>query len=149
LSTGAGSNELLEVDDHGVDAVVLAPGESAIAARSPLQLFWRRLRKDKVAMVSAYFIVALILMAIFAPLIVTLANAADPKQQNFDALDLFGVPADLRMAAEEAAVESMKRVARAPRDAERFDWLDDARAQRPEWIARFMEMKTVWHPIGV
>jgi hypothetical protein len=64
-------------------------------------------------------------------------------------LDLFGVPADLRTSVEEAAVESMKRVARPPRDAERFDWLDDDRAQRPEWIARFMEMKTVWHPIGV
>ena len=51
------------------------------------------------------------------------------------ALDLFGVPADMRTAAEEAAVESMKRVARPPRDAERFDWLDDERAQRPEWIA--------------
>jgi acyl-CoA reductase-like NAD-dependent aldehyde dehydrogenase len=64
-------------------------------------------------------------------------------------LDLFGVPADLRVAAEESAVDSMKRVARPPRDAEAFDWLDDGRAQRPEWIARFLEMKTVWHPIGV
>jgi acyl-CoA reductase-like NAD-dependent aldehyde dehydrogenase len=66
-----------------------------------------------------------------------------------NALDLFGVPPDLRTAAEQAAVDSMKRVARPPRDGERFDWLDDARAQRPEWIARFLEMKTVWHPIGV
>jgi acyl-CoA reductase-like NAD-dependent aldehyde dehydrogenase len=65
-----------------------------------------------------------------------------------NALDLFGVPADLRTSAEEAAVESMKRVGRPPRDADRFDWLDDDRAQRPEWIAAFMEMKTVWHPIG-
>jgi acyl-CoA reductase-like NAD-dependent aldehyde dehydrogenase len=65
-----------------------------------------------------------------------------------NALDLFGVPADLRASAEEAAVESMKRVGRPPRDADRFDWLDDDRAQRPEWIAAFMEMKTVWHPIG-
>jgi acyl-CoA reductase-like NAD-dependent aldehyde dehydrogenase len=64
-------------------------------------------------------------------------------------LDLFGVPPDLRAQAEEVAVDSMKRVAKPPRDAERFDWLDDARAQRPEWIARFMDMKTVWHPIGM
>jgi len=64
-------------------------------------------------------------------------------------LDLFGVPTDLRVAIEQSAVESMKRVARPPRDADRFDWLDDGRAQRPEWIARFLEMKTVWHPIGV
>ena len=66
-----------------------------------------------------------------------------------NALDLFGAPVDLRASAEDAAVESMKRVVRAPRDADAFDWLDDARAQRPEWIAAFMEMKTVWHPIGM
>jgi acyl-CoA reductase-like NAD-dependent aldehyde dehydrogenase len=66
-----------------------------------------------------------------------------------NALDLFGVPVDMRTEAEQAAVESMKRVASPPRDAERLDWLDDSRAQRPEWIERFMEMKTVWHPIGV
>ncbi len=66
-----------------------------------------------------------------------------------NALDLFGVPPELRTEAEVSAVDSMKRVARAPRDADKFDWLDDARAQRPEWITRFMEMKTVWHPVGI
>ncbi len=66
-----------------------------------------------------------------------------------NALDLFGVPPEMRTETEETAVDSMKRVASPPRDADRFDWLDDDRAQRPEWIARFMEMKTVWHPIGV
>jgi acyl-CoA reductase-like NAD-dependent aldehyde dehydrogenase len=68
-----------------------------------------------------------------------------------NALDAWGVPEGLRQAVEESAVENLKRVARPPRgaDAERFDWLEDARAQRPEWIAAFLEMKTVWHPIGV
>jgi len=67
-----------------------------------------------------------------------------------NALDLWGIPADMRAAAEESAMENVKRVARPPRDGDdRFDWLDDGRAQRPEWIARFLEMKTVWHPIGV
>ncbi len=47
-------------------------------------------------------------------------------------------------------MENVKRLARPPRaGAERFDWLDDQRAQRPEWIAAFLEMKTVWHPIGM
>ena len=32
---------------------------------------------------------------------------------------------------------------------QRFDWLDDRATERPEWIAAFLEMKTVWHPIGV
>jgi acyl-CoA reductase-like NAD-dependent aldehyde dehydrogenase len=67
-----------------------------------------------------------------------------------NALDIWGVPRDMREQVEVSAMESVKRVARAPRDGDdRFDWLDDRRAQRPEWITRFMEMKTVWHPIGV
>ncbi|HSH21417.1 MAG TPA: hypothetical protein VK992_02215, partial [Candidatus Caenarcaniphilales bacterium] len=60
------------------------------------------------------------------------------------------VPADMRTAVEESAIDSVKRMTRPPRsDVERFDWLDDRRAQRPEWIAAYLEMKTVWHPIGM
>jgi len=67
-----------------------------------------------------------------------------------NAIDIWGVPREMREQAEVSAMESVKRVARPPRDGdERFDWLDDARAQRPEWITRFLEMKTVWHPIGI
>ena len=68
-----------------------------------------------------------------------------------NAIDAFGVPADLRVGLEQAAVENMKRVARPPRAvwSRQFDWLDDARAQRPEWIAAFLEIKTVWHPVGM
>jgi acyl-CoA reductase-like NAD-dependent aldehyde dehydrogenase len=68
-----------------------------------------------------------------------------------NAIDVWGVPSDLRTSVEEAAIENVKRVARPGRgvDPESFDWLDDALAQRPEWIAAFLEMKTVWHPIGV
>ena len=50
-----------------------------------------------------------------------------------------------------SASEDIKRIARRPAgvtDA-RFDWLDDRAAERPEWIAAWLEMKTVWHPIGV
>ncbi|MBA3778384.1 MAG: aldehyde dehydrogenase family protein [Chloroflexi bacterium] len=67
-----------------------------------------------------------------------------------NALDAWGVPAQDLAAVQETAMENVKRVARSPRGlADRFDWLDDRAAQRPEWIAAFMEMKTVWHPIGV
>jgi acyl-CoA reductase-like NAD-dependent aldehyde dehydrogenase len=68
-----------------------------------------------------------------------------------DALDVWGVPDDLRKDTELAAADSVKRIARRPRgmtDA-RFDWLDDQASERPEWIAAYLEMKTVWHPIGV
>jgi acyl-CoA reductase-like NAD-dependent aldehyde dehydrogenase len=68
-----------------------------------------------------------------------------------DGIDGWGIPDELRVAAETAAADSVKRVARRPAgmaDA-KFDWLDDRAAERPEWIAAFLEMKTVWHPIGV
>jgi len=68
-----------------------------------------------------------------------------------DGLDGWGIPDDLRTAAEISAADSVKRVARRPAGASdaRFDWLDDRATERPEWIAAFLEMKTVWHPIGV
>jgi acyl-CoA reductase-like NAD-dependent aldehyde dehydrogenase len=65
-------------------------------------------------------------------------------------IDTWGVGAEDAESVESAAMENLKRVARPPRGGiERFDWLDDRAAQRPEWIAAFLEMKTVWHPIGV
>ncbi len=68
-----------------------------------------------------------------------------------DALDVWGVPDDMRVETEQLAADDIKRVSRRPArvsDA-RFDWLDDRASERPEWIAVFLEMKTVWHPIGV
>ncbi len=67
-----------------------------------------------------------------------------------DALDTWGVPDELRTETELSAAEDIKRLSRrSTKVAEaRFDWLDDAAAERPEWIAAFLEMKTVWHPIG-
>jgi acyl-CoA reductase-like NAD-dependent aldehyde dehydrogenase len=68
-----------------------------------------------------------------------------------DALDAWGVPDPMRRDVELAAADSVKRVARRPLavSESRFDWTDDRATERPEWIAAFLEMKTVWHPIGV
>jgi peptide/nickel transport system permease protein len=63
-----------------------------ITARSPLQLFWRRFRSDKVAMVSLAFIVLLIIVAIAAPLVVKAFGVSGPNVQNVGALDAFGQP---------------------------------------------------------
>jgi acyl-CoA reductase-like NAD-dependent aldehyde dehydrogenase len=70
--------------------------------------------------------------------------------EDVDGLDVWGVPDDLRLPVEEAAAGSVKRLARPPAAtaAGRFNWADDRAAQRPEWMAAFLEMKTVWHPIG-
>ncbi len=67
------------------------PG-TEVAARSPWELFWRRLRHDRVALAAAGFIVFLILVAIFAPLIVKLVGVTGPTVQNPEALDSFGTP---------------------------------------------------------
>jgi acyl-CoA reductase-like NAD-dependent aldehyde dehydrogenase len=65
-----------------------------------------------------------------------------------DALDLAGLDLALYRDAELAAAANVKRVA-APLRLSQRAWLDDARAQDPYWIAAFLEIKTVWHPIGV
>jgi peptide/nickel transport system permease protein len=88
--TGAGASDLLHAEDTGVEQMVT--GETSVAARSPLQLFWRRLRRDRVAMVAGAFIVLLILVAIFAGVIVKIVGAPAPNVQQTKALDDFGLP---------------------------------------------------------
>src|SRR5829696_10204148 len=89
MSTG--TSELLHSEGSGVATdEVLSGEERAITARSPLQLFWRRFRRDKVAMAALGFIVLLILVALTAPLIVKAVGAPDPNTQSTAALDDFG-----------------------------------------------------------
>jgi peptide/nickel transport system permease protein len=80
--------------DEGV-VVELVPDEPTgpITARSPLELFWRRFRQDRVALAGLVFIAILILLAILAPLVVKIAGVPGPNAQNTSALDLFGQPA--------------------------------------------------------
>jgi acyl-CoA reductase-like NAD-dependent aldehyde dehydrogenase len=68
-----------------------------------------------------------------------------------DAIDTWGVPDAMRLDTELLAADDIKRISRRPTTVaeHRFDWLDDRASERPEWIAAFLEMKTVWHPIGV
>jgi peptide/nickel transport system permease protein len=63
-----------------------------IAARSPLQLFWRRLRRDRVAMASLGFIALLIAIAIAAPLVVDVLGLPGPSTENLNLTDSFGSP---------------------------------------------------------
>jgi acyl-CoA reductase-like NAD-dependent aldehyde dehydrogenase len=65
-----------------------------------------------------------------------------------NALDLAGLDLALYRDAELAAATNVKRVV-APLRLSQRAWLDDVRAQDPYWIAAFLEIKTVWHPIGV
>lgn len=85
-----GASELLVEGEAAFPTVELATGE--ITARSPMQLFWRRFRQDRVAMVSAGVIIFLILVAIFAPLIVSVLGLPSPYTQNPNLTDAFGTP---------------------------------------------------------
>jgi len=67
-------------------------GGGDIAARSPLQLFWRRLRQDRVALVSLWFIVLLVLLAFAAPLVISVLGLPGPNTQNLNLTDSFGSP---------------------------------------------------------
>src|SRR4051794_11123160 len=91
MSTG--TSELLHSEGSGIATdTVLTGEERQITARSPLQLFWRRFRRDKVAMVAMGFIVLLVLVAVAAPLIVKIVGAPNPNTQSTSALDSFGLP---------------------------------------------------------
>jgi acyl-CoA reductase-like NAD-dependent aldehyde dehydrogenase len=59
-----------------------------------------------------------------------------------NALDTAGVPEDLLPQVDELAAENVKRLVRADGDT---DWFVD---ESPYAVTAFMEMKTVWHPIG-
>jgi peptide/nickel transport system permease protein len=80
-----------EVVPGAAGAELLEP-EGEIAARSPWQLFWRRFRRDRVALVSLVFIVFLVFIAIFAPLVVKVLGLPGPYVQNLSLTDEFGSP---------------------------------------------------------
>lgn len=60
-----------------------------------------------------------------------------------NAIDVTGVPEDMRSEVEELAAENVKRATSA-RDVDPFS----PEAQSPYEITALMEMKTVWHPMG-
>ncbi|MGH2418644.1 MAG: aldehyde dehydrogenase family protein [Candidatus Limnocylindria bacterium] len=65
-----------------------------------------------------------------------------------NALDAFGANVDEAATLEEIAVENVKRFVRPPTGGlARYDWLSDT-AQSPYLIGEYVEVKTVWHPIG-
>lgn len=86
---GAGAAELFSGAEAGID--LLESGHE-IVARSPLQLFWRRFRRDRVAQTSGGFIVLLVVVAIFAPLVVKLLGLPGPYTQNPNLTGPFGEP---------------------------------------------------------
>ncbi len=87
----AGGTELLS-GSEAASSVEVSGSEREITARSPMQLFWRRLRHDRLAMIALTFVILIVLVAILAPLIVKIAGTPDPQTTNADLTDDFGQP---------------------------------------------------------
>ena len=66
-----------------LDHLALPPASGAIEGRSPWQLAWARLRRDRVALTCAVAIVLITLVAIFAPVISMLVGHG-PETQYLD-----------------------------------------------------------------
>jgi ABC-type dipeptide/oligopeptide/nickel transport system permease subunit len=80
VPVGAGA-ELTEIEAGGA------------LPRTPWQLFWNRFLEDKFALGALAFIVLLILVAIFAPVVVDIAGAPGPDERDTAALDpVFATP---------------------------------------------------------
>jgi peptide/nickel transport system permease protein len=88
MSVGTPDLLLEEAELGAVDLV----GSGEIVARSPWQLFFRRIREDKFAVAGVVFLTLLILAAIFAPLVCSLVGAPGPYAADQNALDIFGQP---------------------------------------------------------
>lgn len=85
-----GSPELLLEAEAVAEAGFDEPEE--IAAKSPMALFWRRFKTDRVALLSLGFIILLIIAAFFAPVITSIVGAPGPNTPDSNAVNEFGLP---------------------------------------------------------
>jgi len=70
------------------------------------------------------------------------------KHREVIGIDAWIVDADLRKTMESEGADNVKRVkTHVPMDPE--GWTDERKAQGLGWIERFLETKTVWHPVGL
>jgi peptide/nickel transport system permease protein len=74
------------------DLEELGGAAAEIQGRSPWELAWDRLRRDRVAIASIIVIVLITLVAIFAPLIAMLVGHASGAQYPYIALNGYGLP---------------------------------------------------------
>ena len=85
----AGAPEIFAGAETGLE---LIESGHEVTARSPTALFWRRFRRDRVAQASGVFIVLLVIVAIFAPLVVKLFGLPGPYTLDPSLTGPFGEP---------------------------------------------------------
>jgi acyl-CoA reductase-like NAD-dependent aldehyde dehydrogenase len=70
------------------------------------------------------------------------------KHREVNGIDAWIVDAELRKSVENDSADSVKRVkTRVPMDPDA--WSDARKGQGLGWIERFLETKTIWHPVGL
>jgi acyl-CoA reductase-like NAD-dependent aldehyde dehydrogenase len=70
------------------------------------------------------------------------------KHREMVAMDVWTSDADLRVLVEKEGADNVKRV-KVHEPPVGAVWLDESTGQGIGWIERFLESKTVWHPVGV
>ncbi len=66
--------------------------EPRIVGRSPWQLFWLRFRRDRFALAGLAVVIALVLLAVFAPLFASLVGHGPNELYQRETTDIFGIP---------------------------------------------------------
>jgi peptide/nickel transport system permease protein len=93
LSVGEGARDLASSAATVADVPErVGPGEPVVHARSPWQIAWRRLKRDRVALVSTLFIVLLVIMAVAAPAFESITGHAVDENDVRNGLDDRNVP---------------------------------------------------------
>jgi peptide/nickel transport system permease protein len=86
------TSELFEAPSAGAGLGAGAPGTVEIQGRSPWQLAWARLRRDRVALGSAVFILLLVAVALAAPLLADLIGFSPSDQDRAHGVSPDGLP---------------------------------------------------------
>jgi peptide/nickel transport system permease protein len=89
---GGGRLQVPDLPDRAPAGARARPGASGRSGASPARLFWRRFRQDRLAVVSLAFVALLVLVAIAAPLVVSLLGLPGPNVQNPNLTNAFGSP---------------------------------------------------------
>ena len=67
-------------------------GGPSVAGRTPRQLFWSRIRRDRFAIAGLAFILLLVLVAVFAPVFAAITGHGPNELFQRETTDIFGIP---------------------------------------------------------
>ena len=76
----------LDVPESTTQTLAPVAGPGVVAGRSPWQIAWTRLKRDKVALGGGVVVILLVLVALFAPLIVKVLGHP-PLEFHYEKID--------------------------------------------------------------